>query len=224
MSNTPSHAPTILFDMDDTLAATAAHWRQAETALLSSLGHQWDAQLARSYKGMNALDIAVVVHRALAPANVTASDCQITMRNALRDAFTNAPPSPMQGCVDCARRLTTSHRMALASGSPLELIELTLKNLGITDCFELLISSESVARGKPNPDVFLAAADKLQVQPSSCVVIEDSVIGVQAARAAGMRCIAIPSSEPGPFKDIAHRICKSLDEVDSRLIHEVQAM
>lgn len=218
------NTPVILFDMDDTLAATSPHWRQAETALLASLGREWDAQLAKSYKGMNALDIAATVHRVLSPQNMSAKDCQAVMRGSLFDAFKKAPPTPMQGCVDCVRRLTRDHRTALASGSPMELIELTLNHLDITACFELLISSESVARGKPHPDVFLAAAKKMNVEPADCMVIEDSLIGVQAARAAGMHCIAIPSSDATPFKDVAHRLCASLNEIDSAMIHQVMAM
>lgn len=217
-------APVILFDMDDTLAATSPHWRKAETALLTSLGHAWDAELAKSYKGMNALDIAAVVYRTLSPADVSKEDCQAIMRNALTDAFTQAAPQPMQGSADCVRRLALAHRMAVASGSPMHLIELTLNHLQIMALFELRLSSESVPRGKPHPDVFLAAAAQMNVAPKQCMVIEDSLIGAQAARAAGMRCIVIPSSDPAAFKDVAHRLCNSLDDVNSKMIREVMAM
>jgi sugar-phosphatase len=210
--------PVILFDMDDTIAATAPHWRQAETALLASLGRQWDAELAKQYKGMNALDVAATVHRLLSPA-VSKEACQRVMRQALFDAYHASAPDPMAGAQDCVRRLAAAgHRMALASGSPLELIQLTLNHLDLTPCFELLISSESVARGKPNPDVFIAAAKAMNAQPQRCLVIEDSLIGVQAARTAGMRCVVIPSSASPDFEKLATRVCGSLKEVDSRLV------
>lgn len=221
MKTSPTNTTVILFDMDDTLAATSTQWRQAETALLASLGRPWDAELAKSYKGMNALDVAATVYRQLSPAGKTAKDCQAVMRKALFDAFNTSPPAPMQGCAACVRRLGVDHRMAVASGSPLELIDLTLKHLQISDCFDLRISSESVSRGKPHPDVFLAAAEHMQVEPARCIVIEDSLIGVQAAISAGMHCIAIPSSSALPFESLAHRVCKSLNEVDAAMVRDV---
>jgi len=83
----------------------------------------------------------------------------------------------------------------VASSSPPGFIERVLRCLGVRDRFAVVISSTEVARGKPAPDVFLAAARKLDVEPAECVVIEDSANGILAAKRAGMRCVALVASQ-----------------------------
>lgn len=82
-------------------------------------------------------------------------------------------------------------RIAVASSAPRRWIRMTLEGLGITDCFDAIVSSEDVARGKPAPDVFLRAAEKLKVDPALCVVVEDAPAGIEAANSAGMHSIAL---------------------------------
>jgi beta-phosphoglucomutase family hydrolase len=83
--------------------------------------------------------------------------------------------------------------MAVASGSSREAIDAALVHGGLDGFFAVTASAEEVPAGKPEPDVFLEAARRLGVAPADCVVIEDSAPGVAAARAAGMRCVAVPS-------------------------------
>lgn len=82
--------------------------------------------------------------------------------------------------------------LAIASGSSLEIIHAVLAATQLQDFFSVVTSAEEVAKGKPAPDVFLEAAHRLEVDPTDCIVVEDSIYGVQAAQAAGMKCIAIP--------------------------------
>uniref|UniRef100_A0AAU2ACA1 HAD family phosphatase n=1 Tax=Streptomyces sp. NBC_00093 TaxID=2975649 RepID=A0AAU2ACA1_9ACTN len=82
--------------------------------------------------------------------------------------------------------------MAVASGSALRAIEAILAGTGLDACLRTVVSSDEVACGKPAPDVFLEAARRLGVAPADCVVVEDAAPGAAAARAAGMRCVAIP--------------------------------
>ena len=95
----------------------------------------------------------------------------------------------------------------------MEAIELATRRLGMFGHFAVVISSESVKRGKPYPDVFLAAAERLGVDPKECLVIEDSLIGVEAALAAGMRVFAVPSGNHGAIAKKATRSFASLDEI-----------
>lgn len=206
----------LIFDMDDTLLATSAQWRHAENTLLAALGQEWSADLAARYKGMNALDVAATMHRVLAPAPVptlSLPSCQQIMRGALLDAFAATPPLPMPGALDLVPALAQRYPLALASGSPLEAITSATQRLDLHRHFTVVLSSESVARGKPHPDVFLAAAAALGVRPGQCLVFEDSLIGVQAARAAGMAVFAIPSGDPAPFIPLATRVFASLAEI-----------
>lgn len=82
--------------------------------------------------------------------------------------------------------------MAVASGSSPEAIEAILAGTGLGSRLTTVVSADEVARGKPAPDVFLEAARRLGATPADCVVLEDAAPGAVAARAAGMRCIAVP--------------------------------
>lgn len=82
--------------------------------------------------------------------------------------------------------------MAVASGSSRAAIEAVLAVTGLDKRIPLFVSAEEVAHGKPAPDVFLEAARRLGAEPADCVVVEDAAPGAEAARAAGMRCIAVP--------------------------------
>lgn len=95
------------------------------------------------------------------------------------------------------RALTTllhAHKipMAIASSSTLDIIETVVESLGLKKYIRHLHSGENEILGKPHPDVFLSAAKKLKVKPENCLVFEDSLHGVKAAKAAGTRCIAVP--------------------------------
>ncbi len=83
------------------------------------------------------------------------------------------------------------YRQAIGSSAPQGNLQLILELTGLTGWFEAISSAEDTTVGKPHPDVFLQAARKLAAPPSRCLVIEDAVAGVQAAHAAGMKCIAV---------------------------------
>jgi HAD superfamily hydrolase (TIGR01509 family) len=103
---------------------------------------------------------------------------------------------PMPGVPDVPRALAgRGVRLAIASSSSPSVIDTTLTTLGVRELFQTIVSGVEVARGKPAPDVFLKAAQRLGVAPERCVVVEDSERGVRAARAAGMRCVAVPCGE-----------------------------
>jgi HAD superfamily hydrolase (TIGR01509 family) len=183
----------VIFDLDDTLAETGNLWRHAEVVLLAAIGQSWNEEVAAKYKGMNSLDVATVIHSHYRPA-ISRPDAQQILRNVLLDNFAHEPINPMPGAVACVRRAAAKYPIAVASGSPLKAIELALQRLHIRDAFTAIISSESVQRGKPFPDVYLHAASVLNVDPTQCVAIEDSAIGARSAYDAGMNCFLIPSN------------------------------
>lgn len=88
-------------------------------------------------------------------------------------------------------------KVGLASSSPGEFIELILKNLGIINFFDVIVSGEAVSESKPAPDIFLKASALLGVAPDDCLVIEDSEHGVKAAKSAGMGCIGYANANSG---------------------------
>jgi len=100
---------------------------------------------------------------------------------------------PMPGAVAFLNRVHKMKRLALASNSYRDDIEIVLKRLGVVDHFEVISSRDDVTRTKPFPDIFLHTAEQLDVEPSDCVVLEDAQKGVEAAARAGMKCIAVPN-------------------------------
>lgn len=209
----------IIFDMDELLVDSKPIWRAAESALFESMGHRYDEQTARIYKGKNAFDVAAALHALLRPPGEVAGYQQI-MRLALLDEYAKGQIVPMDGAVEMVRRLHGVAPMAVASGSPLEGIELAMGRLGIRQCMGAIVSSESVPRGKPHPDVFLKAADLLGAAPRDCLVFEDSITGVRAALAGGMKVFAVPSLSGTGLEQVATRTFGSLRHVTVEDVRE----
>lgn len=211
----------VIFDMDETLVNTRALWQRAERALFETLGGQWTEEKAASYKGRNVADVAAIIHE-LCGGPGSREEAQKTFRSLLFEAFAAGPIGEMPGAGGCVRTLGERLSLAVASGSPLPLIERALDALGVRSCFSVLISSESVARGKPEPDVFLAAARALGVPAPECWVVEDSLAGARAARAAGMECLVVPSFFSSEMRTLCRGIFSNLDEVANFLMeHEL---
>jgi HAD superfamily hydrolase (TIGR01509 family) len=119
----------------------------------------------------------------------------------------------MPGVVDWLKRLERSGiSQAVASGAPLENIEFLVDELEIRNYFGALVSSDGMP-SKPDPAVFLEAARRLNLPPQRCVVVEDGLPGLQAARGAGMRCIAVTTTHPASALMAADRVVEGLDKL-----------
>jgi HAD superfamily hydrolase (TIGR01509 family) len=94
-------------------------------------------------------------------------------------------------------------------------IDLSLELIGCAKFFRAIVSAEDVTRGKPAPDIFLTVADRIGVPPERCVVFEDALVGLEAARRAGMKCIAVATTNPRELlAPHADRVVQRLDELD----------
>jgi len=98
---------------------------------------------------------------------------------------------PIAAIVAIARQNRGLKKMAVASGGWQDITRMQLKQAGIVDWFETIVTAEDTERHKPEPDVFLEAARRLGVAPADCLVYEDADLGVEAARRAGMRCVDV---------------------------------
>ena len=105
---------------------------------------------------------------------------------------------PVEGAARTVKELKEAgYKLAVASSSPMAKIDMNLKTLGLTQCFDKKVSGMELNRPKPNPDIFLKAAELLGVESSECIVIEDSHNGVLAAKAAGMACLGFINPNSG---------------------------
>ncbi len=109
--------------------------------------------------------------------------------------------------------------LALASSTRTEVVRRELAAAGLLDCFTAVICGDQVARSKPAPDIFLAAAEALGARPEDCFVIEDSFNGVRAARAAGTRVLMVPDVVPpdGEMEEKVEAILAGLEEAGAYL-------
>ena len=114
---------------------------------------------------------------------------------------------------------TAGLRVAVASSSPLALIDGALERAGLRSAFEQVVSAEGERFGKPHPGVYLTTAARMGVAPASCVALEDSVNGVVAATVAGMKCIAVPEHWPVDLRlETADAVIRSLLELTPALL------
>lgn len=118
------------------------------------------------------------------------------------------------GVVELIKKLSKNYKLAIASGSSLNEITIILQKLLIRPYFIRVVSGDDVAKSKPHPEIYLNAAKNLGVVPSECVVIEDSINGVKAAKAAGMGCVAVTNSFPRKMLGEADYVIDSLNEFD----------
>jgi HAD superfamily hydrolase (TIGR01509 family) len=181
----------VLFDMDGVLLDSEPLHEQVAQAILAECG--LTTASAEAYVGMTTRDSFAALCREFAlPHDPAELDARYTAR-VIPLLRTRAVPLPGVPEVLLALR-ARGRRLALGSSSALAVIEATLDGLGVRSLFDAIVSAADLPRGKPAPDVYLEAARRLGVPPAGCLVIEDSERGVQAARAAGMRCVAIPCS------------------------------
>jgi beta-phosphoglucomutase len=119
-----------------------------------------------------------------------ANEKEATFRSFVKDSIQALP-----GVVELIKALAEAkYQLAIVSSTPKENIELITKTLGVKKYFSLFINGDDVKEGKPSPQGFLLAAEKLGIEPENCVVMEDAIVGVRAAKRAGMYCIAVANT------------------------------
>jgi HAD superfamily hydrolase (TIGR01509 family) len=105
--------------------------------------------------------------------------------------------TPLPGAAEWLQRLhARGWKQAIASSAPRENVGVMLEVLGVSGYFDAIVGAEDVTLGKPDPQVFLAAAARLNLQPSRCIVVEDAAVGIEAARRAGIRTIGVSRGAP----------------------------
>jgi HAD superfamily hydrolase (TIGR01509 family) len=106
---------------------------------------------------------------------------------------------PITPVADYARQLAAKGaKIAVASGGPRSLVMRTLKAIRLDNAFEVIVTQDDISRSKPDPEIFVTAAQRLGVDPHQCVVFEDSVLGLAGAKAAGMDSVQIPAMPENP--------------------------
>jgi len=177
----------VIFDCDGVLIDSERLGVEVDTAVVRELG--WplsEVEVIERFVGRSDRDNRATIEAHL--GRKLPADWLETIENRYREAFADRL-TPVDGVLDALEQITLPS--CVASGATHAHLRFTLGLTGLYDRFAgRIFSSEDVARGKPAPDLFLHAAERMEADPARCVVIEDSRPGVEAARAAGMRVLA----------------------------------
>jgi mannitol-1-/sugar-/sorbitol-6-/2-deoxyglucose-6-phosphatase len=206
----------VIFDMDGVLIDSEPFWRQAEIELFADLGVRLTDEECRQTMGLR-IDQTVDYWYARRPwpdPDLPALAERIVDRVAEIVEQRGGPLPGVDEAVAVCRKLGL--RLAVASSSWTRLITAVLGRLGIDDAFEVVHSAADEPHGKPHPGVFLTTAARLGVDPTHCLVVEDSVNGMVAAVAARMRCAVIPERWDPRFV-LAHTVLGSLHDIETAL-------
>lgn len=190
----------VVFDMDGVLVESEHLWEEGWATFAAARGAHWTAVETKAVQGMSAPEWARYLaefSNAGEGAESAERDVVASMIAALDGGRIELLPGAWEMVTDAAARVP----VALASSAARPLIDAVLDRHGLTSYFAATVSSAEVPRGKPSPDVYLAAAEKLHVPPERCLAVEDSSNGLRAAAAAGMTVIAIPNSAYPPARD-----------------------
>lgn len=189
----------VCFDLDGVLIDSEQAWDAARRAVVAETGGRWRADATRAMMGMSAPEWSRYLHDELGvPLPPDEINHRVVER--LLAGYREGLPL-LPGAVDAVRRLAVRWPLGLASSANREVIDAVLAASGLADSFAATVSGEEVARGKPAPDIYLAAVEKLGVAPSRSAAVEDSSNGLRAAAAAGMLVVALPNRVFPPSED-----------------------
>jgi beta-phosphoglucomutase family hydrolase len=185
----------VIWDMDGVIADTAPYHFRAWQEIFNIRGVKFtEDDFKHSFGLRNDTIIRNILGEQAAQGEIDAiaREKEETFRRVIGQ---NTRPLP--GVLELIKALKQQgFKMAIASSTPIENIRLITGSLGIDTCFQAIITGQDVTEGKPSPQIFLFAARRLGVEPRNCIVIEDAVAGVAAAKKAGMRCLAVTNTHP----------------------------
>ena len=190
-----SKSKAVIWDMDGVIVDTALYHLEAWQAAFQKRGVNFtEADFRHGFGQRNDSII-----RGILGADVSSSQVDAISREK-EESFRRSIVGrlrPLPGVTGLMTALKEQgFKMALASSAPIENIHLVIRTLNIGSCFEAIVCDKDVTEGKPSPQAFLLAAERLGVEPGKCVVIEDAITGVTAAKRAGMYCLAVTNTHP----------------------------
>lgn len=179
----------VIFDLDGTIVDTEPIWFQTFKEILKEYGHEYTEEIRRLMMGRS--NASLVLKEIF---NIK-EDVEV-LREKIRSKYKSLVMENlvlMPGFYNLLEKLEGKLRLAVASGSPADIANLVIDKLDLRQHFSFIVCGDQVRNGKPDPEIFLSVSKKLKVKSAHCVVIEDSPKGVNAAKNAGMKCIAVRS-------------------------------
>lgn len=205
----------IIFDMDGLLVDSEVTWFIAETEFIEARGHQYSQEVREQVIGKRIDEFMITLRD-----HYRLEETILDLTDELVERMMKLIPVKVQPQPGAAELMSYVYEQgiphAIASSSPMPIIDATLKSQGWDNLFEVRCTADDETFGKPAPDVYLTAAKRLGFAPEDCLALEDSPNGARAAVAAGMTCYAVPDtshSQVEAFTNITPHVFGSLHEV-----------
>jgi HAD superfamily hydrolase (TIGR01509 family) len=214
----------VMFDLDGVLIDSEPIWERVRRSYAESRGGEWTGELQRRMMGARTADWSGALSDAVGGAVSPESAAEQVIAELAAEYRRNPPV--ISGAVDAVRGLGREFRLGLVSGSPQVLIVLVLHLLGLEGSFEVAMSADEVALGKPEPDSYLELALRLDTPPQACAVVEDSANGIRSGHGAGASVIAIPRGEHRPDDEalaLAAVVLEGIRDLTPDLLHGLGA-
>ena len=209
----------IIFDMDGVISDTQKLHSKIESELLNRYGiNITSSEITEKFSGVRDKEF---FDKLLKEQNEK-YDLNILMKEkwSRMEKFASKSVDAISGSIKLIQRLSQDgYPLAVASSSNLNYVETVLKTLDVFNHFSYIVSGDMVKKGKPDPESFLLASSKIQINPKNCLVIEDGISGMQAAVAGGMKCIGLvkDTNKSYPTKNLVI----SLSEITQDYINQI---
>jgi len=207
----------IVFDLDGVLVDSEVWWHQVRVEWAAARGLTWTREDSDAVMGPNSRGWARIMGERLGLDPGEEPEIQRAIVAGVVERFRRDGAPVIPGAVEAAGRLAAAYPVAIASSAHADVIRVALESTGLAASIPIAVSSDEVAHGKPAPDVYLEAARRLGIVPARCLVVEDSLNGVRAARAAGMYVVLIPNAHVPPTSgaaELADLVLERLDQLD----------
>jgi HAD superfamily hydrolase (TIGR01549 family) len=207
----PDRYRAVVFDMDGLLLDTETLWQGAEEELFRRYGDVFTMDDKLAVMGTTAEATAAYyaqrLHRSYEEGVALFEEMRQIMLGLLKLQVSGRP-----GAIELVERLRGRIPLALASNSSSDIVGTALATARLSDAFDAVVTSDDVAEGKPAPDIYLLACERLDVRPEDALALEDTASGIAAAKAAGLACIAVPQFAETDVS-AADRVIDSLEEL-----------
>jgi mannitol-1-/sugar-/sorbitol-6-/2-deoxyglucose-6-phosphatase len=213
----------VIFDMDGVLVDSEEYWWQSRLEFAGALGKTWTMDDQRQTMGRNTVEWGRIMQERLSLHEMPLEDIMNGVKSRVIARLEARLPL-LPGAVEAVHTAAQGYPVALASGSPKEVINKVMQMTRLNQVFQHIVYADDMPRGKPAPDVYLATAKLLNVDPARCLGIEDSGNGLRSLKAAGMIAIAVPSPGfplPSELLAIADHVMSSLEGFSLDLVQSL---
>jgi len=211
----PSPFYAVIFDLDGVLADSEPWWNQIDAKLLAEYEVNYRGEYHRSVLGVS-YRLAVEFYKNAFHISASAEELMRRRGEIATDFFANRVALFPSAKMTLEQLREMKLQLAVATSSVSASARPLLERTGIRSLFSVVITGDEVQQGKPHPDIYVRAAKELGISPEACLVIEDSLAGIAAGKAANMRVAAIPDRrfvDPREYEKESNYVLGSLSEV-----------